>query len=164
MNRNGDRETKSYGTLAAYCQSLKRVCELSNRALTAQPDATAVNELFDSLADGTHPEVKDDGYGQGTLVQWQSAVSKFFEFHDEFGITFGNIVITQQEKTAVDDRDMYTRGEVQQLRDAVTNTRDRCILELLLNTGQRIRAIQTLRIKDVDVAQDVYYLNTDELD
>lgn len=55
VNRNGDRETKSYGTLAAYCQSLKRVCELSNRALTAQPDATAVNGLFDSLADGTHP-------------------------------------------------------------------------------------------------------------
>ena len=58
---------------------------------------------------------------------------------------------------------MYSRAEIQQMRDAVSNTRDRCLLELLLNTGQRVRAIQTLRIKDVDVEEGVYYLNSDDL-
>jgi len=59
---------------------------------------------------------------------------------------------------------MYTEDEVQALREAVDNARDRCMLELFLNTGQRIRAIQTLRVKDVDPEDGTtgsYYLNTD---
>lgn len=163
VNGNGDHETKTYGTLAAYCQSLKRVAELSNQPLTEMPDAATVNGLFDSLGDGTHPEVKDDGYGSGTLVQWSSAASKFYEYHGYLGINSSDIVKPRQKKTSVDDRDMYSRAEIQQMRDAVSNTRDRCLLELLLNTGQRVRAIQTLRIKDVDVEEGVYYLNSDDL-
>ncbi len=161
-NDRGEHETKSYGTLAAYCQSLKRVCELSEQPLTEFDDETEINRLFEEFQRGTHPNVKDDGYGKGTLGQWQSAVTKFYEHHDEFGVDPSEIVITAQDDSSVDDRDMYTKAEVQALRDAVTNARDRCLLELLLNTGQRIRAIQTLRVKDVDVEEGVYYLNTEE--
>lgn len=37
------------------------------------------------------------------------------------------------------------------MRDAIGNPRDRCIFELLVNTGQRITAIQTMRKKDIDL-------------
>lgn len=58
---------------------------------------------------------------------------------------------------------MFTKEEIQALREGCNNTRDRCLLELLVYTGQRIRALQTLRIKDIDLDDGVYYLNTDEL-
>jgi integrase len=162
INDRNDRETKSYGTLAAYAQSLKRFAEFAEKPLVDMADDREVNALFERLESGDHPGVKDDGYGRGTLVQWQSGVTKFYEYHSELGVDSTEIVVKAQEKTSVDDRDMYTRDEIQELRDAVTNTRDRCILELLLNTGQRIRAIQTLRVKDVDPEEGVYWLNTDE--
>lgn len=161
-NDKGEHETKSYSTLAAYAQSLKRVGELANTPLVEMPNTTAVNAFFDEIGSGTHPDVKDDGYTESTLSQWQSAVTKFFEYHDDLGIDHEEVVVTRQPKTSVDERDMFTQEEVDALRDAVNNTRDRCILELLLNTGQRIRAIQTLRVKDVDTDEGVYYLNTDE--
>jgi len=161
-NDRGERETKSYGTLAAYCQSLKRVCEISERTLGDFEDVTEVNRLFEEFQRGTHPNVKDDGYGKSTLGQWQSAMTGFYNYHTEFGIDGSEIVVSTQDESHVDERDMFTAEEIEQLRDAVANTRDRCILELLLNTGQRIRAIQTLRVKDVDTEEGVYYLNTDE--
>ena len=148
---NGKRETKTYGTLAAYCQALKRVCELADGPLTDVDDVRDVNELFDRLA---------DGYGSSTLSQWQSAVTKFYEYHADLGVDPADIVVTVPKSKTVDERDMYTAEEVDALRDAVTNSRDRCLLELFLNTGQRIRAIQTLRVKDVDPQEGVYWLNT----
>ena len=160
-NERGEHETKEYGTLAAYAQSLKRFAQLAETPLVEIEDDTEVNEHFESLETGNHPDVKDDGYSRGTLTQWQSAVTKFYEFHTELGVDHESIVVKSQDDSAVDERDMYTREDIENLRDAVTNTRDRCILELLLNTGQRIRAIQTLRVKDVDTDEGVYYLNTD---
>ncbi|WP_372479700.1 tyrosine-type recombinase/integrase [Halomicrobium sp. HM KBTZ05] len=162
INDRNERETKSYGTLAAYAQSLKRFAEFAEKPLVEMPDDREVNALFERLESGDHPDVKDDGYGRGTLTQWQSGVTKFYEYHSDLGIDPTEIVVKAQENTSVDDRDMYTREEIEALRDAVSNSRDRCILELLLNTGQRIRAIQTLRVKDVDPEEGVYYLNTDE--
>ncbi|MFO7926962.1 tyrosine-type recombinase/integrase, partial [Natronomonas sp.] len=161
-NDSGKRETKSYGTLAAYTQALKRVSELAERPLTEFKSAEEINKLFEGFRRGTHPNVKDDGYGKSTLGQWESAVTKFFEYHSHFGIDQTEIVIDANPETKVDDRDMYTREEIEALRNAVTNDRDRCMLELFLNTGQRIRAIQTLRLKDVDTDEGVYYLNTED--
>jgi len=161
-NDRRERETKSYGTLAAYCQSLKRVCEISEQSFSDLEDVTGVNRLFEEFQRGTHPNVKDGGYKKSTLGQWQSAVTGFYNYHTEFGIDGSEIVVSTQDESHVGEQDMFTAEEIEHLRDAVTNTRDRCILELLLNTGQRIRAIQTLRVKDVDTEEGVYYLNTNE--
>ena len=35
-------------------------------------------------------------------------------------------------------------------------------MELFLNTGQRIRVIQTIRIKDIDLVESVYSLNEED--
>jgi hypothetical protein len=56
---------------------------------------------------------------------------------------------------------MFTVEEVDAMRDAIGSPRERCLFELLAHTGQRIRAIQTLRIKDVDPKEGVFWLNDD---
>lgn len=119
-NDKGEHETKTYGTLAAYCQSLKRICELSGRPLTGFDDVTEINRLFEEFQRGTHPNVKDDGYGQSTLGQWQSAMTKFYEFHTELGIDHEEIVIQPPKESKVDDRDMFTEEEIEAMRDAAT--------------------------------------------
>jgi len=164
VNDDGETETKSTNTLRTYVYGLKRVAEVSDIPL-GEFTAEDVNELMGALRDGgvNHENVKDDGYSKSYLKPWQSALRGFYRYHD-YGVDPNEIVIFTQDSSTVDDRDMYTREEVQALREAVDNARDKCMLELFLNTGQRIRAIQTLRIKDVDPqagATGVYYLNTD---
>lgn len=41
---------------------------------------------------------------------------------------------------------------------AAGNPRDRCLVDLLGYTGQRLRVIQTLRLRDVDPDQGVYFM------
>lgn len=148
VSGNGQQETKAPGTLAAYTQALNRVATLSDAPIREMTE-DEVNELFGSLADGTHPEVKDSGYGKSTLSQWQSAVSMFFQYHGGPADP-DNIVVVNPGDSSVDEDDMFTPEEVQALRDATENPRDRCLLELFLNTGQRIRAVQTIKYGDVD--------------
>jgi integrase len=104
-----------------------------------------------------------DNLAVETVRQRQAGATKFYRFHDT-DIDPDEIPLQKRENdTSVDERDMFTREEVQRMRDACDNARDRCLIELLLYTGQRIRAIQTLRLKDIDLEENVYYLNTDEL-
>lgn len=164
-NEDGETETKSTNTLRTYCYGLKRVAEVSETPLV-ELDAVGVNELMGALREGRvdHDNVKDDGYSKSYLKPWQAALRGFYRYHDDLGVTSNELVIFTQDSSSVDERDMYTRDEVEALRNAVDNARDKCLLELFLNTGQRIRAIQTLRIKDVDPSDGVtgaYYLNTD---
>lgn len=162
-NGDGERETKSAGTLHSYAHNLKRVAVISERPLLEIESADEINQMMDEIATGDHPHpsVKSDGYSNGTLKGWQAALSKFYQYHDHLPVDPAHIVIAQQERTHVDERDMFTVEEVQALRKTVDNPRDRCMLELFLNTGLRIRAIQTLRVKDVNPQEGHYYLNTD---
>jgi integrase len=121
-----------------------------------------LNTLTQSFSEGTHPDVKDSGLSKNTLIQLQSALRKFYRYHDDLEVDDQEIVIFRRPTTSVDDRDMFSREEIEAMRDEIDNPRDRCLFELFVNTGQRVRAIQTLRIKDVDVENGVFYLNTDE--
>lgn len=94
--------------------------------------------------------MRSSGYSAGTLKGWQSAVSKFYQYHNDHNVVHTDIVIAKQEQTSVDDRDMYTVEEGTALRETCDHPRYRALLELLLNTGQRLRAMQTLEVKDVD--------------
>lgn len=164
VNDRGQQETKSNGALASYTQALKQVGKFSPKPLT-EMSTEDMNALFDALSKGTcdHPGAQSTGYGDSTLVQWQAAIATFYRYHDALDVDPNQIARVRVDNTAskVDERDMLTRDEVEALRSACTNPRDRCILELLLYTGQRVRAIQTLRVKDIDLEEGVYYLNTD---
>lgn len=152
-DENGNTETLSYNSLENYGRAMRLIASESDRPLldhTLNSLGAIFNDFLDELS-------------IQTVRQRQAAAIKFYRFH-ETGIDPDEIPLTQREEdTSVDERDMLTREEIQRIRDACTNARDRCLLELLVYTGQRIRAIQTLRIKDIDLENNIYYLNTDEL-
>lgn len=62
-----------------------------------------------------------------------------------------------------DETDLFSDDDIQALRRAAEQTefpnRDRAFLELLIYTGQRIMALLTLRMDDVDVENGYIYLN-----
>jgi len=157
-------ETLEPSSLAAYGQGLRLVASRHDTPLI-DTDADELNEFMQSCRDGDAPGVKDSGLSVNTLGQQQSALRKFYRFHDHLGVTPEDIIILRAERTPVDERDLFSREEIEAMRDVIDNPRDRCLFELLVYTGQRIRAIQTLRVKDVDTTEaegGVFYLNTDE--
>jgi integrase len=108
------------------------------------------------MANGDAEIAPADGYSKGSVGQYQSALKAFYRYHD---VDPEQIPVFAPDKTTVDERDMFTVDEVQAMRDAISSPRERCLFELLAYTGQRIRAIQTLRVKDIDLQAGVLYLN-----
>jgi integrase/recombinase XerD len=162
------KHTSSLGTKAAstnynYVIRLRQLAEAYDGEFY-EIDLHELKRLLSDFADGSHPYVSDDGYADGTMVQYQSA-AKAFVNHHALDIDADEIPVTATERgsQAVDERDMLDNSDIEAMRDVIENPRDECLFELLLNTGQRVRAIQTLRVKDVDVNDGVYWLNTDEI-
>jgi integrase len=118
------------------------------------------NDEMEAMHEGTNPNVKDGGLAKTTLQVTQPAARCSFWYHDlgrpEEIHTFGT-----PSEPKHDEADLFTRDDVQALRDHVTDARNRAILEMLRNTGQRISAIQGLRIGDVDTEAGWFSLNTD---
>jgi len=154
--------TKSVSTNENYITRLRKLAG----AYDGQFHEIDENELKRLLSDfdrGTHPDAQDGGYATGTMAQFQSAAKAFIRHHD-LDIDPDEIPVSSPPSgsQAVDERDMFDNSDIQAMRDVIENPRDECLFELLLDTGQRIRAIQTLRVKDIDVKEGVYWLNTDE--
>jgi integrase len=154
-----DTTYKEASTLKYWCVYLKRVAERMDVALT---DATAadVNDLMTAMRKGAHPDVKDEGLSNNSIRNYQGVVRRFYRYHD-FGPAPEDIVMIMGDDTHVDERDMLTPEEIDRIRDAAEHPRDLAIFDLLLYTGQRNTAIRSLRIRDVDVEEGVYYLNGD---
>lgn len=158
-NGNGT-ETKESKTLANYTSRLRLASTEVDGDLLDQTTDT-INQLMADMADGTAEIAPDDGYSVGSVGQYQSALKAFYRYHDGHDVDPEEIPVFAPEDTSVDDRDMFEVDEVQAMRDAIDSPRERCLFELLAFTGQRIRAIQTLRIKDIDLDDGVLYLNED---
>lgn len=153
INGDGETESLSYNSLENYGRAMRLVAKESERELL-EHDLDSLTAVFDTFL---------DDLSQQTVRQRQAAAIKFYRFHTT-SVDPDKISLQKRDgDAAVDERDMFTKEEIQNLRRACDNARDRCLLELLVYTGQRIRALQTLRLKDIDLEEGVYYLNTDEL-
>jgi integrase len=84
-------------------------------------------------------------------------------YHDNLGVDHEEIHFADQDKSPVDERDMFSADEVQAIRDEAKRrgSRDACLVDLLLYTGQRRSAILNLRLRDVNVEEGTFYLNED---
>lgn len=155
--------TKAVSTVENYLTRLRKLAEAYDGRFD-EIDTNEVKRLLSDFDRGTHPDAKDGGYATGTMAQFQSAVKAFVKHHG-MDIDPDEIPVSSPDSgsQAVDERDMFDNSDIQAMRNVIDNPRDECLFELLLHTGQRIRAIQTLRIKDVDVQEGVYWLNTDEI-
>lgn len=158
-NGNGT-ETKESKTLSNYTSRLRLAATEVDGDLREQT-TDSINQLMADMADGDADIAPSDGYSVGSVAQYQSALKAFYRYHDGHDVDPEEIPVFAPEDTSVDDRDMFEVDEVQAMRDAIDSPRERCTFELLAFTGQRIRAIQTLRIKDIDLDGGVLYLNDD---
>jgi integrase len=158
-NGNG-RETKEPKTLANYTTRLRMAASELDGDLMEQT-TESINALMKDFATGDADIGPDDGYAKGSIGQYQSALKLIYRYHDGHEVDPEAIPVFAPEDTSIDERDMFSLEEVQAMRDAVDSPRERCLFELLCYTGQRIRAIQTLRVRDIDLEENVLYLNED---
>jgi integrase len=153
-----DGETgDSLRTLREYSSRLRNISDRLDCPLT-EATADAVNRLWDDMYSGTHPKVNEDGISKNTINAYQVAARRFFGYHD-FGPEREDIAMIATEKNQLDEREVFDKSDIDAMREAIDNSRDRCIFELMVYTGQRIRAIQTLRIKDIDLENETFHLN-----
>lgn len=146
----GDIGTKSHSTVAAYAQNLRLIAKAAETPLGAL-SAGELNEVFAGM-----------GVSQNTLSQRQATARVFYRYHDHLGVDPELITIQRPERSSVQPRDLFTREEVDAMHEAVDNPRDRAMMDLMLYTGQRVRAVLTLRVGDIDLDDGRFYLNTDE--
>lgn len=145
-------------TIKTYLKHLRLCCTAGLEPLSA----TAAD--FNTIMDWMHDE---QGKAKGTLASAQSSGRAFYRYHD-FGVDPEDIHTFTPEKTPRhDETDMFEENEVRALRQTCGElrmaTRTRALLELLIFTGQRITALLTLRMKDVDIREGYIFLN-DEYD
>lgn len=158
---NGEKKSYAAGTVYQYLHMLIRWRELDGIDYL---DTTAheINELAADMDTGMHSESPDGGYSRQTVNKFFCAVKAFYRYHDDPGVDPEEIdMFKKANSPAYDDRDMFTRQEINELRDVMDNPRHRALLEMLIYTGQRIRAILTLRVKDFDLEGGYFYLNED---
>jgi integrase len=136
-------------------------------------DTTAdrINEIAQNLiGQRGHRQVKGENVRacvwnrnltKGSVRAYQNTIRIFYRYHD-IGIDHRDIAVFEQQDTSINPRDMLEPDEIDKVRDAPTHPRDKCIVDMLLYTGMRNRALRTLRIKDIDLDEGNFYFNTDE--
>lgn len=112
-----------------------------------------VTDLLERFKTGEHPQVKDDGLGEGTLRQYRLACRVFFR--DELDREWAeNIDIGRIQRPPVRPDQILTNEEADALLDAARgDARDRALIAFLLVTGQRITAALSIKLGDVDLDQ-----------
>lgn len=157
---NGSTETKATSTVRNYCQRLRLAAAAVDGSLLDET-TDGINQLMAAFASGDSPVAPDGGYSNNTLGQYQSALKAFYRYHDGHSVDPEEIPVAASDGKQIDERDMFTVDEIKAMRDVIDKPRERCLFEMLCYTGQRLRVIQTLRIKDVDPAEGVFWINTD---
>lgn len=157
----GDKP-KSDATLSQYANHLKRTAVMAEFDLT-EATADQINRLADDIRSGDAPGVKDEGLTDGSVKNFQSTFRRFYEWLDG-EVEKGDIALLNPDESPVDERDLFTKDEIQAVRDAANHPRDRALVDMLFYTGQRLSALLNLRIKDVHPdkgTSGVFYLNTE---
>jgi integrase/recombinase XerD len=146
-NPHGKTDEFSVRTVSAYLGPLRRT------AVDGLDLPTASADEFNAAMDAFHD---DDGLSKTSLSTYQVAASHFYRYHDDLGVDPDDIhVYNAPSEKKHDETDLFTEDEVDALRQACGATknppRNRALLELLIFTGQRIGALLTLRVKDVEL-------------
>lgn len=155
-----DGEDDPYDCQPRTVEAYHRAVRIAAESLDLEAaDADAINDRLHDLAD-----TREDA----TMVTYQAALRAFYHVHDDLGVDPDALVtFNPDHNPRHDEQDMFTEDEVFALRKAVMRTanpiRNRALFELLVYTGQRIRAIVTLRYGDVDTDAGAFYLN-DQVD
>lgn len=159
---NGKRQHHlKRSTLATYLRDLGYWARWAPKPLFGMTPK-AINCLADGLFSGDHPAAPDGGYAQNTLNRRQLSLRKFYRYHRIVGRAVADpdsIDTIGAVRSTVDKTELFDRDEIHRMRDEATHPRDLALLDMFLYTGQRLTAIQTLRIKDLNIQEGRYRLN-----
>lgn len=145
-------QTLSTSSRLSYASTLHRTAKHIN---LCDCSVSELNRFADKRLRGDHETVDADGLSQNTIHQNQVAWRAFYRFHanhpDGHGVNVDpdDIVLVDRDETKVDERDMFDPDEIEAMRRACANRRDRALLEMLIYTGQRHNALRMLTLRDV---------------
>lgn len=128
------------GTLAAHLNHLRLASERAETPLVDM-DESDVNRLFSRLK-------REYGLADGTVRNYRKSIRRFTEHHDRPWAD--DIIIGASPSRSVDPDELLTDEEITTLLEAAKNPRDKALLSLLADTGLRIGAVASLRVRDVD--------------
>lgn len=152
INGDGEQYDCAPRTVESYVKCVRIATEHGLAPLSA--DTAAVNAVIEQLS-------KDRA--DKTMLTYQAALRAFYHAFDLEADPSNFITFSPDHTPRHDEQDMFTEDEVWALCDACGRTRapvrNRAFLELLIFSGQRVRALVTLRCADVDVKNGAFYLN-----
>jgi len=128
------------GTIVSHINRLRLSSERADVPLTEMREDDVDTLLF-SL---TH----DYGLSEGTVRNYRKALRVFYDWQGEEWAEDINIGASPERK--VDPNDLLEDDEVMALLNAADRPRDKAMVALMADTGLRIGAIASLRIRDVD--------------
>jgi integrase len=140
------------GTMTSNLNRLRLSAERSDVPLV-EMDKKDVDALIFSLK-------HDRGLSDGTLRNYRKALRKFYR---ERGANwYDDIKIGSSPQRSVDPDELLTDEEIDALLEACSNPRDKAMVALLADTGLRIGAIASLRIRDLDLTGQAGYVSINE--
>lgn len=156
-NADGDTDLKAASTTYSYLVRL-RVDVYDNGECLTDLSADGFNQLMADL---------DADRARGTTQSSQSAAKAYYRWHDDLGVDPDDIeFFPNEDNTGVDPDTVLTPEEINQMRQAIDGSRNpvrnRAILDILYHTGQRWRAIQTLKLDDVYADEKPGYIHLND--
>lgn len=124
-------------------------------------DQPLVEATGDDSLDSIRFILKHDyGLKTGTLRNYEKAWRKFFRWR---GVEWANdISIRPCPDRNVDPTKLLTEDEIDEMLETANHVRDKATLALLSDTGMRIGAIASLRVRDVDFSGRVATVSINE--
>lgn len=140
------------GTLISHLNRLRLSAERATIPLTKM-GADDVDELLFTLK-------HDHDLSEGTLRNYRKAFRKFFRWRDTDWAD--NIEIGASPDRNVDPSKLLTENEIDDLLETADHIRDKAALALLADTGLRIGALASLRIRDIDTSGRIATVSINE--
>ncbi|MFB6198800.1 MAG: tyrosine-type recombinase/integrase [Halobacteriaceae archaeon] len=157
----GEKVELASSTLRSYAMRLRLLANEVNRPFLELTNAE-IDDLMVALLKGSAGIGPSKGYTNGTAAQFESALKAFYRYHDDHEVDPEAIPVETQKPSKVDERDLWELDEIKEMLSVINSKHNEALFELLAYTGQRVRVIQTLRVKDVDPDKGEtgrYYVN-----
>lgn len=143
-------------SLRQYMSNLIVVAKRADKSLL-EISETELRDLFISFANGTHPDVKDEGVN---LQAYQIAMRNFVKLHDtpysdlphkhDEGFEMHPLTIDDVPGRDIQPEDLLYQEDIDALLDACgMDVRYKALIAWGLASGQRLDALRTVRVKDV---------------
>lgn len=161
VDETGQKERhREPSTLSLWCQRLRLAATDSETELV-EADVDVLNRLTKYLLNEKETRYGGRGLARNTVRGAQDSLRVFYRYHDGLDVDPERIATVSRDSSSIDPSDMLTGKEIERAREAAEHPRDLAVLDLFLYTGQRNMAIRSLRIKDIDLENSRYRLNTE---